>query len=152
MLTARDQDDEQVAAFDFGADDCLSKPVSPKILKVRVDALLRRQAMHAKRHEECVIKVGDISLYPQSYKVKGKGIRLSSFEFRLLSLLLSNAGKVMTRDQIYHILLGRHYNGVERTVDVRVSRLRGKLSVTGAKRAQIETVWGKGYILNEVAA
>jgi two-component system OmpR family response regulator len=84
--------------------------------------------------------------------VKDKRVNLSFFEFKLLALLLRNAGRVMTRDSIYHLLLGREYNGTERTVDVRISKLRDKLMTEGMAQTKIETVWGKGYILNEIAA
>ena len=96
-------------------------------------------------------RVGDVELNPQSNscKVQGKTVKLSSFEFQLLALLLRNAGRVMTRDTIYNVLLGREYNGSERTVDVRISRLRDKLLSQGMEKTLIETVWGKGYILKE---
>ncbi len=84
--------------------------------------------------------------------MQGKGIRLSSFEFQLLALLLRNVGRVMTRDSIYNLLLGREYKGSERTVDVWISHLREKLISEGMQQTIIETVWGKGYILNEIAA
>jgi len=95
-----------------------------------------------------------LGIYPQANKceINGNSIRLSSFEFQLLALLTRNAGRVMTRDAIYDVLLNRQYNGVERTVDVRISKLRDKLLNEGMTHVRIETVWGKGYILNEVAA
>ena len=154
MLTSHDSVDEEVMAFNVGADDFLKKPVAPKVLKVRVEALFRRQPSQTLIQAMDKVQVGDITLYPSSQKcqINDKGIQLSTFEFRLLGLLLRNVGKVMSRDSIYTALLGRHYNGEERTVDVRVSRLREKLANVGVEQAKIETVWGRGYILNEVAA
>jgi len=153
VLTAREAEEDQISAFNLGADDFISKPVSPRILKARLEAMLRRKPSNTTRPLQ-VFKLGNIALYPQANKceINGNSIRLSSFEFQLLALLTRNAGRVMTRDAIYDVLLNRQYNGVERTVDVRISKLRDKLLNEGMTHVRIETVWGKGYILNEVAA
>jgi len=154
ILSGRDQDNDQITAFKLGADDYILKPVAPGVLKVRVEALLRRQPLQDNLRSPSIFRVGDITLFPQANKceVKEKKVSLSSFEFQLLALLLRNAGRVMTRDAIYNLLLGREYNGTERTVDVRISKLRDKLMTEGMVKTKIETVWGKGYILNEIAA
>jgi len=153
VLTAREAEEDQLSAFKLGADDFISKPVSPRVLKARLDAMLRRQSVHQVRQLN-VNKLGNIALYPQASKceVNGNIIPLSSFEFQLLALLTQNAGQVMTRDTIYSTLLSRQYNGVERTVDVRIAKLRDKLLHAGMTDVRIETVWGQGYILNETAA
>ncbi|WP_085298322.1 response regulator transcription factor [Cognaticolwellia mytili] len=152
VLTVCETDEEQISAFKLGADDFIIKPVSPKVLKVRLDAMLRRKPAKEAR-PLYALRVGNIALYPQANKCEVDGIRihLSSLEFQLLALLLRNVGRVMTRDVIYSVLLKREYNGVERTVDVRISKLRDKLINEGMKSARIETVWSKGYILNERA-
>lgn len=154
ILTAQGKEQEQIMALGLGADDYLIKPISPNLLKARIHALFRRQPLQNNLQVPNVFQVGDVELHPQANKchVRGKGIRLSRFEFQLLALLLRNVGRVMTRDSIYNILLGREYNGTERTVDVRISRLREKLLTEGMQQTMIETVWGKGYILNEKAA
>lgn len=151
ILTAYEREEEQVTALNLGADDYLIKPVSPAILKARIHALFRRQPVQNSLDAPSVFHVGDVELNPQanSCTVQGAGVKLSSFEFQLLALLLRNAGRVMTRDTIYNVLLGREYNGSERTVDVRISRLRDKLLSRGMSDTLIETVWGKGYILKE---
>lgn len=151
VLTARQQEKEQVTALNLGADDYLIKPISPALLKARINALFRRQPLQEKESEDSLYCVGDIEVRPQAHKcqIKGLEVKLSSFEFQLLALLLRNTGRVMTRDAIYNKLLGREYNGTERTVDVRMSRLREKLESNGMDEVLIETVWGKGYILNE---
>ena len=140
-----------LAAFKAGVDDYLVKPVSVNIIKVHLEALKKRYESNEQQPTEYQVKVGDVVLNPLAHecKVKGKGIRLSDFEFKLLMLLTSNVGKVLTRDRIYNLLLGREYNGLERTIDVRISKLRDKLASEGMEQTQIETVWGKGYILNE---
>lgn len=150
VLTATSTEDQQVLAFNLGADDYVIKPVSHSILRVRIEALLRRQptqnALEVKHH----FHVGDVDLYPQANKcqINHKTIHLSSFEFKLLSLMMRNEGRVMSRDSMYNLLLGRDYNGVERTIDVRISKLREKLTSEGMTKTKIETVWGVGYILN----
>ncbi|ARD43855.1 response regulator transcription factor [Colwellia sp. PAMC 21821] len=153
VLTARKTDADEINAFHFGADDFISKPVSPRVLKVRVEAMLRRKPMKEERPLH-VIKSGNITLYPQAHKceIDGNTIRLSSFEFLLLAFLIQNAGQVMTREVIYTTLLNRKYNGAERTVDVRISKLREKLVKEGMTQVSIDTVWGKGYTLSESAA
>ncbi|SET61658.1 response regulator transcription factor [Thalassotalea agarivorans] len=142
---------EHIAAFEAGADDYLVKPVSPAIIKAHLEALAKRYNAQNQNQSNYKVEVGDIVLYPLAHecKVNGNSIRLSDFEFKLLLLLTSNVGKVLTRDRIYSLLLGREYNGLERTIDVRISKLRDKLSSEGMRETQIETVWGKGYILNE---
>lgn len=152
VLTTNANEHEQIASFNAGVDDFLVKPISPRILKVRLDALFRRQPISQAEPKNLKVQVGDITLYPMTQKcqVNGKGMHLSAFEFKLLNLLLTNVGKIMSRDLIYNHLLGREYNGEERTVDVRVSKLRDKLTNLGARKAKIETVWGRGYIINEV--
>ncbi|MCJ8320458.1 MAG: response regulator transcription factor [Colwellia sp.] len=154
VLTNNPTEKLQVEAFGVGIDDYLIKPVSTAILQVRIESLIRRAKQPLNNDLVNKVQVGDIILFPlaQKCEVNNKGVHLSTFEFRLLGLLLANVGKIMSRDSIYKTLLGREYNGEERTVDVRVSKLRDKLANVGLEHAKIETVWGKGYILNEIAA
>lgn len=154
VLTNNHSEKSQINAFDVGIDDYLVKPISSAILSVRIDALLKRVQKSFNPASPDVVKVGDITLFPlaQKCQVRDKPVNLSTFEFRLLGLLLVNAGQILTRDLIYQTLLGRAYNGEERTVDVRVSKLRDKLGHVGLHQTKIETVWGKGYILTEVIA
>jgi len=151
MLTAQAKDTEQVTAFAMGADDYLVKPVSPNVLKARIEGLLRRQPEQNVQLLPSMFQVGDLAVFPHANKchVQGQRIKLSTFEFQLILFLIRNVGRVMTRDTLYSTLLGRSYNGSERTIDVRISRLRDKLMSQGMEKAMIETVWGKGYILNE---
>ncbi|SEK55889.1 two-component system, OmpR family, response regulator VicR [Colwellia chukchiensis] len=148
VLTAREADEDQILAFEFGADDFISKPVAPKVLKVRIEAMIRRLPAH-KPAAITQYNVGNLVLYPQAHKceVNQQVIRLSSFEFRLLVLLAENLGQVMTREVIYSTLLNRPYNGSERTIDVRISKLRDKLLTQGLLGVSIDTIWGKGYSL-----
>ncbi len=153
VLSTDASEQQQIDAYRADIDDYLVQPVSPKILEARIAALIRRHSDQKSEGQISKIQVGDVCLYPLSHKceVKGNSIHLSTFEFRLLGLLLTNVGKIMSRDSIYKLLLGREYNGEERTVDVRVSKLRDKLANEGVEYAKIETVWGQGYILNEIS-
>ncbi|MDN3653627.1 response regulator transcription factor [Thalassotalea ponticola] len=149
FLTSSASEAEQLAAFNVGADAYITKPASPQLIVAHIEALLRRsKGKNALANRQKVI-VGDISLSPgeQQCEVNGKPVSLSVFEFELLSLLMFNADKVLTRDDIYKLLLGREYDGSERSVDVRLSRLRDKLERHGVTQTQIKTIWGKGYLL-----
>ena len=150
LLTSRDSEQEQITAFNLGIDEYLVKPISEKILNVRLDALLRRTIKIATADDSAHIQVGNLNLFPYSFKCQlaGKELSLTQFEFKLLRLLADNVGKIMHRDFIYTELLGREYNGSERTVDVRVSQLRDKLTKKGEQKVRIETVWGQGYMLS----
>lgn len=150
LLTSRDSEQEQVMAFNLGVDDYLVKPISKNIFDVRVSALFNRYVKSQPVDKPAQIQLGDLILFPFSFKcqINGQFIALTQFEFKLLHLLVSNEGKIMKRDFIYKTLLGRKYNGSERTVDVRVSQLRDKLNRQGQQQTRIETVWGQGYMLN----
>ncbi|QBY04882.1 response regulator transcription factor [Thalassotalea sp. HSM 43] len=150
FLTSSDSEAEQLAAFNVGADDYLVKPTSPQLIGAHIEALLRRSKGKSASNSRQKVTVGEITLTPSEQKceVSGNEISLSVFEFELLSLLMFNAGKVLTRDDIYKLLLGREYDGSERSVDVRLSRLRDKLVSQGVEKTQIKTIWGKGYLLS----
>lgn len=150
FLTGHDSEAEHLAAYNVGADDFLIKPCSPQVIAVHIDALLRRSRAKNSAKNRQKLTTGEITLTlsEQKCEVNGKEISLSVFEFELLSLLMFNAGKVLTRDDIYKLLLGREYDGSERSVDVRLSRLRDKLISQGVEKTQIKTIWGKGYLLS----
>ncbi|MFD2165227.1 response regulator transcription factor [Thalassotalea euphylliae] len=154
ILTAKDAEQDQISAFFSGADDYLVKPVSPAILKVRAESLIRRSKDSQQKSYQRAKQVGNLKLDVSAHKcfVNDVAIKLSSFEFKLLNLLVDNVGRVLSRDRIYNVLLKRDYNGTERTVDVRMAKLREKLSEFGLQHAQIETVWGQGYVFNEIGS
>jgi DNA-binding response OmpR family regulator len=150
LLTSRDSEQEQITAFNLGADEYLVKPVSKHILNVRVDALYRRSSQHLQRNDKKRFSLGNLTLFPNSYKclLGDKDIPLTQFEFKLMQYLARNEGRIMSRDDIYKTLLGRGYNGVERTIDVRISQLRDKITKDSESKLHIETVWGQGYMLS----
>jgi DNA-binding response OmpR family regulator len=150
LLTSRDSEQEQIMAFNLDVNEYLVKPISKNIFYVRIFALFKRSAKMQLMEQPAQIQLGDLTLFPFALKcqINGQSIALTQLEFKLLHLLVSYQGKIMSRDFIYKTLLGRDYNGSERTVDVRMSQLRYKLTRQGQQQTRIETVWGQGYILN----
>jgi len=147
MLTAKGGDIDQVLGLELGADDYVVKPVEPRVLLARVEALLRRfqRAAAPPAGEMCF---GSLSINRQAQKavLRGEALALTTQEFDLLCLLASRPGEVLARADIYRQLRGLEYDGLDRTVDVCVSHLRKKLGDDGERPQLIKTVWGKGYL------
>ena len=148
MLTAKGTDFDQVLGLEIGADDYVIKPVEPRVLLARVTALLRRGALPNQSQEVGEVSHGDLHINRASRKVtlKNDNVDLTSQEFDLLWLLASKAGEVQNRDYIYKAVVGREYDGLDRSVDVRVSRLRKKLFDDTETPFRIKTIWGQGYL------
>jgi len=141
FLTARGEDYSQVAGFDAGADDYITKPIKPKVLVSKVKALLRRY----KEEEEFatdVLKIGNLTIDREAYKIilKGKELILPRKEFELLSLLTSKPGKVFKREEILDKVWGNEVIVGGRTIDVHIRKLREKIGDDSFK-----TVKGVGY-------
>lgn len=148
MLTARDGDADQILGFDYGADDYVTKPVAPRVLLARIRALLRRYDQHA-QSELAVIEHGQLKLVPHARQVTlhQREVMLSSYEFDLLLTLASQAGQVLSREFLFSHIYQREYDGLDRTIDVRISQLRKKLGDNAENPSRIKTIWGKGYVL-----
>ncbi len=143
MLTARGEDYSQIAGFDAGADDYITKPVKPKVLISRIYALLRRSnKKKSAKNENNIIKYKNIEIDTNKYLIK-KGdeeLILPRKEFELLKLLCSKPGNVFTRDEIYDAIWGESIIVGDRTIDVHIRKLREKLG-----EDYIKTVKGIGY-------
>lgn len=140
FLTARGEDYSQVAGFDAGADDYITKPIKPKVLISRIKALLRRYGQT--QQNDAIQQFGHLSIDLDKYQVslKGKKLDLPRKEFELLSLLISRPGKVFHRDEILDKIWGNEVVVGGRTIDVHIRKLREKI---GDKL--IKTVKGVGY-------
>ena len=145
MLTARNNDVDQVLGLELGADDYVIKPVVPRVLVARIHALLRRR--QPEPAERKVLQFGKLSIdtAARSVVLDARTIALSSNEFDLLLFLASHAGEMQSREKLYRQLYGRDYDGLDRTLDVRISQLRRKLGDIG-ETEKIRTVWGHGYL------
>jgi two-component system phosphate regulon response regulator PhoB len=145
MLTARAAEIDRVLGLELGADDYVTKPFSPRELKARVKAVLRRRAPEAAQEP---LEVGPLRLDPVSHRVTahGKAIELGPTEFRLLRHFLARPERVHSRSQLLDQVWGDQVYIEERTVDVHIRRLRVALEPAGCD-AMIETVRGTGYRL-----
>ena len=139
FLTARSEDYSQIAGFEAGADDYITKPIRPRVLVSRVKALLRRKIVGEPSQ---LLKFGDLSINKEKYQVifKGNEIPFAKKEFRLLELLVSKPGKVFTREEILEKVWGSDIVIGDRTIDVHVRKLREKLN-----SSLVKTVKGIGY-------
>jgi len=146
ILTARNNDIDHVVGLELGADDYVVKPVEPRVLVARIHALLRRSKNTAPV-EPRLLKFGNVSINPmaRSVTVGTAEVSLSSNEFDLLFFLACHAGEIQSREVLYQQLYKREYDGLDRTLDVRVSHLRKKLVDAGAPE-RIKTSWGHGYL------
>lgn len=146
MLTALGNESDEVMGLDTGADDYLTKPVRPKILLARINALLRRDAPGA---DGSSIIIGGLYIDPVSrtLTLNEQAVALSSHEFDLLTLLAKAAGEPVSRDTLVTEMRGIEYNGLDRSIDISISRLRKKLGDDASAPARIKTVRGKGYLL-----
>lgn len=159
MLTARTDDLDQVLGLEMGADDYMSKPVRPRVLLARIRALLRRireseinnaatSANAAESAEQTRLVFNDLVVDKSMREawLNDESIELTSAEFDLLWLLASNAGKVLSREEIFTCLRGIEYDGQDRSIDVRVSRIRPKIGDDPVHPKRIKTVRSKGYL------
>jgi two-component system response regulator RstA len=156
MLTARTDDMDQILGLEMGADDYIGKPVQPRVLLARIRALMRRVA----DKNQPLVGGGSVSEGPVRVQfnelvidrsmreawLSGVTVDLTSAEFDLLWLLASNAGRVLSREEIFTALRGIEYDGQDRSIDVRVSRIRPKIGDDPIHPRRIKTVRSKGYL------
>jgi two-component system OmpR family response regulator/two-component system response regulator RstA len=149
ILTAKEEDFDQVLGLELGADDYLAKPVQPRVLLARIKAVTRRMQVHATSITDGeVLQFGRLRIHGLNREVTlaERRIELSPAEFDLLWLLASNAGKVMQRHDILKSLRGLHYSGADRSVDARLYRLRRRFGDDKDASWKIKTVRPHGYM------
>jgi two-component system, OmpR family, alkaline phosphatase synthesis response regulator PhoP len=142
FLTARSEDYSQMAGFDAGADDYVSKPIKPALLLSRIKALLRRYSSASAGESEANIEAGGILIDKERYIIvkDNQEIVLPKKEFELLALMASKPNKVFTREEIFSKVWGNNVIVGDRTIDVHIRKLREKLGLE-----LIKTVKGVGY-------
>lgn len=148
ILTARDEDLDEILGLEMGADDFVTKPVKPRLLLARVRALLRR-AQRKESSKPGKISVGELTVdgSRREADISGRQVELTTTEFDLLSYLTSRTGEVVSRQDIYQKLFQYDYDGLDRSVDVYISRLRHKLGDNPGAPHYIKTVRGVGYLM-----
>lgn len=145
FLTARGEDYSQIAGFEAGADDYITKPIKPKVLVSRVRALLKRYnpaGTKATEEPTGIIEIGELKIDRERYLVvlDGEELNLPKKEFELLNLLVSKPEKVFTREEIYSTIWGTEVIVGDRTIDVHIRKLREKIG-----EGHIKTIKGVGY-------
>lgn len=152
MVTARAAETDRLAGLDAGADDYIVKPFSPRELAARVRAVLRRTARQnaaraAAAAPPAAIEYDGIAidLNTRTVRIGDRKPALTPTEFRLLTLLAEQPGRIFTRDQIINGAFGYDYDGFDRTVDVHIANLRRKIEPDGRKPRYVQTVHGVGY-------
>ena len=153
MLSARGEDIDRIIGLEVGADDYLAKPFNPRELTARVKAILRRSTVSepgagsADSTSE-IYRFGDyqLNLTTNSISRNGEKISLTSGEFALLEVFVKHPNRILTRDHLIELIKGYERSPYDRSVDVRVTRLRKKLETNPEQPEYIRTVWGRGYI------
>ncbi len=160
MLTALDEEIDQIIGLELGADDYITKPVRPRFLLSRLNAILRFAARSAKSDavRDTVAETGALSgthaigkvaihLPSRSAFLNDVPIDLSTTQFDLLAYLVVNAGKVISRDQLFQDLRGIDYDGLNRSIDINIARLREKIGDDAKHPRIIKSIRGEGYLL-----
>ena len=150
FLTARDDELDEILGLEMGGDDYVTKPVRPQLLVARVRALLRRAVSTQRSTTSKRVRVGDLIVDANCREVRmgERVVDLTTYEFDLLYYLANRAGEVVSRQDIYQALFNYDYDGLDRSVDVYISRLRQKLSRDISTSVSIKTVRSVGYLLS----
>ena len=151
MLTARDEDIDQIIGLELGADDYIVKPAEPRLIHARLKAALRRGDTYNNfqaRHDHASYGSFTINKSTRSVKLGEEEISLTTSDLDLLWLLVSNAGKIISRDDIQKNLRGIEHDGMDRSIDMKISRLRKRLQDDTEAPYRIKTVRGQGYLFN----
>lgn len=145
MITARDEEIDEVLGLEAGADDYLIKPIRARALLTRIQKLLEKKVIttHPK-----TLTFNNLVINPhsQSALLAGVDAKLTSKEFEVLWVLASHPGEIITRDALLKELRGYEFDGLDRSIDLRISRVRKKLNDSGEEPYRIKTIWGKGYL------
>ena len=146
MLTVRDDELSKVQGLELGADDYITKPFNPREVVVRVRTVLRRAGKEAV-YSPTEIRSGDLVIDRRCHEVRmrGKVVKLTPTEFKLLEVLTGESGRAFTRLELLDRIFGYDFEGFERTVDVHVKNLRKKIESDPKQPTYVQTVYGVGY-------
>ena len=135
MLTAKSAEDDKLKGYDYGADDYMTKPFSPKVLLAKVNALLRRSSVVSAG----AVNAGKIMLQTAAHKVylDGQEITLTHKEYELLAFLMASPGQIFNREQLLNRVWGYDFEGTTRTVDTHIKTLRQKLGDEGDRKSVV---------------
>ena len=148
MLSAKSEDMDKILGLNFGADDYITKPFNPLELMARVKSQLRRFTSLGSMAEQAnVIKIGDLELDKDAkvVRVSGEAVKLTATEYGILQLLMENAGKVFSIDEIYEKVWNELSFAPENTVSVHIRRIREKIEINPKEPKYLKVVWGIGY-------
>jgi two-component system OmpR family response regulator/two-component system response regulator RstA len=148
MLTARGEEIDEVLGLEAGADDYMAKPVRPRALLARLQVHLRRATPEEKVRQPITVGSLVIDAGRRSVQLEGAAVDLTTAEFELLYLLAKHVGEPLKRNDIYLQIHGVEYDGLDRSIDLRISRLRKKLGDDSAHPQRIKSVRGVGYMLS----
>ncbi|MBM7072915.1 response regulator transcription factor [Shewanella sp. 202IG2-18] len=143
MLTARGDDKDHIKGLQFGAEDYLIKPIAPQLLLAKLNNILKQQVTTIDEHIPNIKldrSLGEVRVGEQS-------LSLTPSEFHLFAIFYQHLEQLITRDELFTYCVGREYDGLARTIDGRIVRLRKKLESLSSEVLQLKTVWGKGYLL-----
>ncbi len=148
MLSAQGEDVDRIVGLEVGADDYMAKPFNPRELLARIRAVLRRGTARDAAEDEHLVSFGPFLLDLNAHRLvnDGRVVSLTGGEFDLLSALARHPNRVLNRDRILDLLTGAERSPFDRSIDVRVARLRGKIEPDPASPIYIRTIWGKGYM------
>jgi DNA-binding response OmpR family regulator len=150
ILTAREDSYDEVSGLEQGADDFVNKPVQPRVLLARLRALMRRAQSKAAA-DVLVLEFGALRIFTSDRSVTWRGEQcvLSNTEYKLLLVLAESAGRVLSRDALLKKMRGIEFDGLDRSIDNCISKLRRKFD--DANSEKIKTVWGEGYLFSPSA-
>jgi two-component system, OmpR family, response regulator RstA len=149
MLSTLNDEVNEIIGLEAGADDYISKPLRPRILLARIRSLLRRNENLPQVGETITVGNMCINSAKRTVSIIGSFLDITDSEFDLLMYLARRAGRIVTRDDLYNNILHFRYDGLDRTLDIRISRLRKKISEYDQSQILIKTVRSKGYLLFE---
>lgn len=153
MLTAKGDDMDKILGLEYGADDYITKPFNILEVKARIKAIMRRTTPQVVKEQKMTeIVSGDFTINTENRRlfILEREINVTSKEFDMLLLLVTNPGKVYSRDELLRTIWGEDYPGDVRTVDVHIRRLREKIEPNASEPKYVHTKWGVGYYYQQV--